>query len=83
MVALMLPTNVPNSMIPLPQESSRGGSSSGSEPYFDGPNSAPCELIRKTAAHSSGRRCSASAPIAKNITNTSRIFVPMVTSRLL
>ncbi len=35
--------NVPNSMMPLPQESLRSGSNSGSSPYFDGPNSAlPC-----------------------------------------
>ena len=39
-------------MTPFPQESLFSGSSSGSRPYFDGPNSAPCVLIRKTAAAS-------------------------------
>ena len=44
--------NVPSSRIPFPQESLFSGSSSGSSPYFDGPNNAPCVLIRKTEAAS-------------------------------
>ncbi len=47
--ARMPARNVPNSMMPLPQESRRSGRSSGSRPYFEGPNSAPSVLIRKTA----------------------------------
>ena len=58
-MAVMLPRNVPNSMMPLPHESRFSGSSSGSNPYFDGPKSAPSVLIKNTPAHSIGRFCSA------------------------
>ncbi len=52
MTAVMDARKVPSSITPFPQESLFSGSNSGSSPYFDGPNSAPCVLIRKTAAAS-------------------------------
>ena len=59
--------NVPSSMTPLPQERSFSGRISGSRPYFDGPNSAACELSRNTPAASSARLPRASATSAKSI----------------
>ena len=82
-VAVIAAINVPSSITPFPQESSFSGSSSGRRPYFAGPNSAPCVLIRKTVAASIGRFPTASERSAKIITPISKIFVPMVTERLL
>ena len=79
----MLPKKVPSSMIPLAQESLRSGTSSGSNPYFDGPNKADCELMRNTAAHSSGKLCSQRPRMVTAITKISINFVPITTLRLL
>ena len=46
----MIARNVPSSRMPLPQDSWLSGKTSGSRPYFDGPNSAACVLARNTAA---------------------------------
>ncbi len=75
--------NVPSSSTPLPHESSFSGSSSGSSPYFDGPNSAACVLARNTAAASSQMFCSERPAVANTITPISIHFVPIVTDRLL
>ena len=81
--AVMDATNVPSSITPFPQESLFSGSNSGSSPYFDGPNNAPCVLIRKTAAASIVKFPAASAAMAKSPTPISKSFVPIVTVRLL
>ena len=57
--------NVPSSIIPLPQESRCSGRSSGSKPYFDGPNNAASVLIKNTAAHSIGMLCKKSEAMKK------------------
>src|SRR5215469_12724679 len=49
-VPVIAARNVPNSRTPLPQDKRFSGRISGNSPYFDGPNSAPWVLARKSAA---------------------------------
>src|SRR5258708_9117846 len=75
--------NVVSSRIPLPQDSNLSGRSSGSKPYFEGPKKAACVLARKITAYAIRVLPRANAYMAKSIAQTSKIFVAMVTFRLL
>ncbi len=83
MVPPMPARNVPNSMMPLPQESRCSGSNSGSKPYFEGPKSAPSVLIKNTPTNSIGKLRAARLAMKNAMTPSSNNFVPMVTLRLL
>ena len=80
---MMMARKVPSSKMPLPQESLSCGSSSGNNPYLDGPKNAPCVQTRKMAASANFRLGPTSAAVANNMTPTSNTFVQMVTARLL
>src|SRR6185369_8440834 len=79
----MMAMKVPSSRMPLPHESFLSGSSSGSEPYLDGPKIALCVPMRNTPASS---RCLFQYHNPANTTDmisSSNTFTPSMTERLL
>ena len=79
----MMARKVVSSRMPLPQESSLSGSSSGSRPYFAGPKKAACVLARKITANAMRELPRVKAYMAKSMAQTSKILVAMATLRLL
>jgi len=79
----MIAANVVSSSTPFPHDRRFGGRSSGSNPYFEGPNSAACVLARKTAANERVTVSRVNASVANSMTPSSNTFVAMVTWRLL
>ena len=75
--------NVPSSRMPLPQESFRSGSNSGSRPYLDGPKNALCMPINNTHASRILMLPPSKPASTSAITATSKTFTPTVTMRLL
>ena len=82
-VPRMMAMNVPSSRMPLPHDSFRSGSSSGSEPYLDGPKMALCVPIRNTLASSRFLFQVHSPANTSAMMKSSKIFTPSITARLL
>ena len=79
----MMAMKVPSSRMPLPHESRRSGSNSGSEPYFDGPKIALWVPMRKTLASSRFLFHDQSPANTTAMMHSSKIFTPSMTLRLL
>ena len=75
--------NVPSSSRPLPHESFRSGSSSGNEPYLDGPKNALCVPIRKTQARRRFLFIVHNPASTRDMIASSNTFTPSITERLL
>src|SRR6185312_9709342 len=79
----MIAMKVPSSSKPLPHESFRSGSSSGNEPYLDGPKKALCVPMRNTQASSRYRFDVHKPAITSVIIASSKTFTPSITDLLL
>src|SRR5258705_8716397 len=76
-------SSVHNSITPFPQLNRLVGSNSGINPYFDGPNIAPCVHKKNSATAARSSRFCHSADVTNPIVKTSSTFVQIVTLRLL
>ena len=82
-VPTMMARKVPNSMTPFPHDRRFAGSNSGSNPYFDGPNSAACVATMPRATRVMVREWTARPAVATVMAPISITLVHRVTRCLL